>query len=264
VDGHEAIGARMTSDQRRRLVLVSGGSGAIGAAICRRLHDEGWGVAIGYVSHERAEDLARSLHADDHPAVAVPLDLADSASIRSGVAELHASFGRVDAVVFNGGLSHSALFVDTTERDWWTELAVNFTGPMLVTKLCLPAMMAAGHGVFVGVTSEAAKVGDIAHAPYSMAKAALNAFFKTIVHEYGRRGIRACSVAPGPIDTPMMRYSFDTPEEADQAISKLISLVPLKRFGLPDEVAAVVRFLCSDGEFVAGEQLSVGGGISMQ
>ena len=248
----------------RGLALVSGGSGAIGAAICRHLHADGWAVAIGYVSRDRAEELARSLDAEDRPAVTVALDLADRTSISSGVAQLHERFGRVDAVVFNGGLSHSAPFVDTCEEDWWAEVAVNFVGPMLVTKLCLPAMLEAGHGVFIGITSEAAKVGDLAHAPYSAAKAALNAFFKTLVREYGRRGIRACSVAPGPIDTPMLRYSFDTIDEAEQAITKLRALVPLKRLGLPDEVAAAVRFLCSDGEFVAGEQLSVGGGIAMQ
>ena len=254
----------MTARTDRGLALVSGGGGAIGADICRHLHADGWAVAIGYVSQERAVSLARSLHADDRPAVAVGLDMADAASIRSGVAELHERFGRIDAVVFNGGLSHSALFVDTTESDWWAEVAVNFTGPMLVTKLCLPAMLEAGQGVFVAITSEAAKVGDIGHAPYSAAKAALSSFFKTIVREYGRDGIRASSVAPGPIDTPMLRYSFDTPEEAEQAIDKLRALVPLERLGLPEEVAAAVRFLCSDGEFVAGEQLSVGGGVTMQ
>ena len=84
------------------------------------------------------------------------------------------------------------------------------------------------------------------------------------MREYGRHGIRASCVAPGPIDTPMLRYSFDTPEEAEQAIDKLRALVPLKRLGLPEEVAAAVRFLCSDATFVAGEQLSVGGGVTMQ
>ncbi len=254
----------MTSAPHRGLALVSGGSGAIGADICRQLHADGWAVAIGYVSRDRAVSLARSLHVDDRPALAVALDMADGASIRSGVGELHERFGRVDAVVFNGGLSHSALFDDTTEDDWWAEVAVNFTGPMLVTQLCLPAMIEAGKGVFVAITSEAAKVGDIGHAPYAAAKAALTSFLKTIVREYGRRGIRASCVAPGPIDTPMLRYSFDTPEEAAQAIDKLQALVPLGRLGLPVEVAAAVRFLCSDGEFVAGEQLSVGGGVTMQ
>jgi NAD(P)-dependent dehydrogenase (short-subunit alcohol dehydrogenase family) len=124
-------------------------------------------------------------------------------------------------------------------------------------------MLEAGRGVFVGITSESAKVGDIGHAPYAATKAALNSFLKTIVREYGRAGIRASSVAPGPIDTAMLRYTFGSAQLAEQAIAKLVRLAPAGRLGRPDEVAAAVRFLCSDGEFVAGEHLSVGGGVSM-
>jgi 2-hydroxycyclohexanecarboxyl-CoA dehydrogenase len=115
----------------------------------------------------------------------------------------------------------------------------------------------------VGITSEAAKVGDIRNAPYAATKAALSSFLKTIVREYGRRGIRASCVAPGPIDTPMLRYTFGSDEVAEKAIAKLTRLVPVGRLGQPAEVAAAVRFLCSDGEFVAGEHLSAGGGVSM-
>jgi len=246
------------------LALVSGGSGAIGGAICRQLHDDGWAVAIGYVSKARAEELAAALHRDDAPAIAVSLDMTEPDSIRSAVASLIERFGRIDAAVFNGGLSRAAQFVDTTEKDWRDELAINFLGPVLATKLCLPGMLEAGRGALVGITSEAAKVGDIGHAPYAATKAALPAFFKTIMREYGRQGIRASCVAPGPIDTPMLRYSFESPEHAEKAIAKLVKLVPLKRLGTADEVAAAVRFLCSDAEFVAGQHLSVGGGVAMQ
>jgi NAD(P)-dependent dehydrogenase (short-subunit alcohol dehydrogenase family) len=247
----------------RGLALVSGGSGAIGEAICRRLHDDGWAVAIGYISRERAEALARALHTDEAPCWAVPLDMRDTRSIRAGMDGLLTEVGRVDAAVFNGGISRTAPFVETTEDDWATEVAVNFLGPVLATKLCLPGMLDAGRGVLVGITSEAAKLGDAGHAPYAAVKAALHGFFRTIVREYGRQGIIANSVAPGPIDTPMLRYTFESAQEAERVIAKLCRLVPTGRLGTADEVAAAVRFLVSDTTFVAGQHVSVGGGVSM-
>jgi 2-hydroxycyclohexanecarboxyl-CoA dehydrogenase len=248
----------------RGLALVSGGSGAIGEAICRRLHDDGWAVAIGYVSRERAGALAASLHTDEAPSWPVPLDMRDPGSVRSGVAGLLADAGRVDAAVYNGGLSRTAPFVETTEEDWAAEVAVNYLGPVLATRLLLPAMLDNKGGSFVGVTSEAAKLGDAGHAPYAAVKAALHAFFQTIVREYGRLGIVANSVAPGPIDTPMLRYTFASPEQAEHVIGKLRRLVPVGRLGEPREVAEAVLFLISDNSFAAGQQISVGGGVSMQ
>jgi 2-hydroxycyclohexanecarboxyl-CoA dehydrogenase len=247
-----------------RLALVSGGSGAIGRAICEQLHDDGWTIAVGYVSEARAKALADELGDDRTPAIAVPLDMSDSASIRAGVGSLLDRYGRIDAAVFNGGLAETAQFIHTNEDAWWAEAQVNMIGPMLATQLCLPAMIDNRWGVFVGITSDSAKVGDVGHAPYAAAKGGLAAFLKTIVREHGRHGIRASSVAPGPIDTPMLRNSFSTIDEAEQAIEKMRRLVPLRRIGRPEEVAAAVRFLCSDGEYVAGEHLSVGGGVSMQ
>jgi 2-hydroxycyclohexanecarboxyl-CoA dehydrogenase len=247
----------------RGVALVSGGSGAIGEAICRGLHDDGWAVVIGYVSRDRAEALAAELHSDEAPSWAVPMDMADLDSVRAGVTGLLDEVGVVGTAVYNGGLSRSALFLDTTEQDWADEIAVNYLGPVLATKLLLPAMLEQGRGSFVGITSDAAKVGDIAHAPYAAVKAALHSFFRTIVREYGRKGITANSVAPGPIDTPMLRYTFATDEEAERAIEKLRRLVPVGRLGTTTEVAAAVRYFVTDNSFAAGQHLSVGGGVTM-
>ena len=247
----------------RGLAVVTGGGGGIGEAVSRALHADGWGVAIGYVTRERAERLAEELDSAAAPAVAVPLDMTDRSQITSSVERLLDRFGGIDAAVFNGGLAHGAYFVDTTEREWDLETEVNFLGPALLTRLCLPGMIARGRGVFVGVTSDSSKVGDVRHAPYAAAKAALNSFLRAIVREHGEHGIRANCVAPGPIDTPMLRYTFETPDQAEAAIAKLTRLVPVGRLGEPAEVAAAVRFLCADGEFVAGEHVSVGGGVTM-
>jgi 2-hydroxycyclohexanecarboxyl-CoA dehydrogenase len=248
---------------RRRLAVVTGGAGGIGEAITRSLHEDGWGVAIGYVTRSRADALAAELDEPGAPAVTVPMDMTDGPGLAASIARLLDDFGRVDAVVFNSGAARTAHFVDTTEQDWEHELEVNFLGAAAITKLVLPAMLAAGRGVLVGITSDSAKVGDVGHAPYAAGKGALSSFLKTVVREHGSRGVRASCVAPGPIDTRMLRDAFGSEDAAEKAIAKLIRLVPVGRLGTPAEVAAAVRFLCSDATYVAGEHLSVGGGVTM-
>jgi 2-hydroxycyclohexanecarboxyl-CoA dehydrogenase len=242
-----------------RLALVSGGSGGIGAEICRRLHAAGWRLAIGYVQRERAETLARSLNA-----VAMPLNLEDAAGTRATVQKLLDSEGRIDGLVFNAGWSRVAHFVETNEADWRRAVAVNYLGPLRVIHICLPGMLEARWGRIVAVTSEAARSGDIGSAAYAAAKAGLAAMLRTLTREYGRGGVIANAVAPGPIDTPMLRYTFPSEEEARAAIEKIQRTVALRRLGQPDEVAAAVEFMMSDAaSFVAGQQLGVGGGVVM-
>jgi 2-hydroxycyclohexanecarboxyl-CoA dehydrogenase len=249
---------------RRPVAIVSGGGGAIGSEITRRLHSSGWKVLVGYVQRERAETLARELSPDGSSASAVALDLEDAGACRASVERVLAEEGRVDGLVFNGGWSRVARFPETDESDWRRAVAINFLGPMRVIHLCLPGMLEAGRGRIVAVTSEAARAGDSGNAPYAAAKAGLAAFLRTLIREYGRRGIIANSVAPGPIDTPMLRYTYTDEEASRQAVEKMVRSIALRRLGRPDEVAAAVEFLMSEAaSFVAGQHLGLGGGVVM-
>ena len=172
-------------------------------------------------------------------------------------------FGHERADAGAGARDQARAFLDTDEQQWRTTLAVNLVGPMLATQLCLPPMVRAGGGAIVAITSEAARVGDAGNAVYAAAKAGMTSFLRTIAREHGRDGVRANAVAPGPIDTSLLRHAFAADEAADAAIAKLTRLVPLRRLGRPEEVAAAVRYLVSEGTHVTGQHLGVGGGVVM-
>lgn len=190
----------------------------------------------------------------------VPLDLADLAATERDIVAFLSTVGTVDAVVFNGGTSHFARLRDGI--DPVDEMRVNFLGPALVVRHCLPLMVAADGGTFIAVTSEAAKVGDVGHAAYGASKAALHGFLAEVAREHGAGGVRAASVSPGPIDTQMLRGDFGEGEKAERAIQKLSALIPAGRLGHPAEVAAAVALLL-DTSSLSGSHLSVGGGVVM-
>lgn len=247
---------------RPGLVLVSGGSGAIGEATCRLLHAHGWQVVIGYVNRARAQQLSDALSTDGLEVRIAPLDLSRPETVAAEVASILDVVGHVDALVLNAGWSIAGRFTDSDEADWHKTLNINFLGPVAAVHTCLPGMIAAGGGAIVGVTSEVAKVGESGHASYCAAKAALASFCKTIVREYGRQGIRANCVAPGPIDTPMIHESYPEPGHADAVIAKIINNVPLGRRGDVNDIAEAIDYLLG-ARYVAGQHLSVGGGVTM-
>ncbi len=246
----------------RRVAVVTGGSGAIGAATCRALSKAGWLVVIGYASGNRARALADSLNAHGRVACPEPLDMTKPDEIENTLTRVATRLGHIDALVFNAGAAREAKFGDTSEADWELEVQVNFLGPVLMTRLVLPSMLQQGRGALIGVTSESAKIGNVGLAPYSATKAALSSFLRAIHFQYAGSGIRANCVAPGPIDTPMLRNTFPTAAVADVAIQKLTTLVPQRRLGRPQDVGEAIRFLCDD-RIVTGEHLSVGGGVTM-
>lgn|GEM_PF-336297 len=249
---------------RRGLALVTGGSGTIGQAICRGLSADGWGIGVGYVSPDRAEALAAELRASGAPAVAVPLDLTDPAATRASIARLHAANSGIAVVVFNGGATSADPFHLSDEVSWRRDIAVNFVGTVLVSELCLPHMLAAAAGHFIAVTSEAAKVGDARHASYAAAKAAQAAYLAALARRVAGTGVTANSVAPGPIESPLLRGTFASPEEAEAAIRAMQRLIPARRVGEPEDIATAVRFFARAGPGISGQHLSVSGGLTMQ
>jgi 2-hydroxycyclohexanecarboxyl-CoA dehydrogenase len=167
-------------------------------------------------------------------------------------------------LINNAGTDEFGFFNQTTPDMWERVLAVNLTGVLNCTHAALPAMQEAGYGRVVSISSEAGRVGSKGSAVYSAAKGGVIAFMKVIARENARFGITANSIAPGPIETPLLMGAAQMGELGEKVIETMKGATQLRRLGKPDEVAAAVAFLAAEeSSYVTGETLGVSGGLGM-
>lgn len=241
--------ARRALEGRR--AFVTGGANGIGAAIARRLSIEGAEVVIADIDIGSAALLAQDIGAR-----AVGLDVADLGRVR----EVVDASGPFDILVNNAGVDQHAFFTSTTIEQWRTLLSVNLESVFATTHAVLPAMQAAGFGRIINIASEAGRLGSRGGAVYAAAKGGVIAFTKSIARENARKGITANAIAPGPIETPLLRKAVERGGTALLEGMKAATL--LGRLGSPAEVAAAVAFLaCDEASFITGETLGVSGGM---
>jgi 2-hydroxycyclohexanecarboxyl-CoA dehydrogenase len=240
--------------------LVTGGASGIGAATVRRLVAEGARVAACDIDLEGARKLASEVGAE-----AFAMDVTDGGSVTDAVAGVTEALGVPTVLVNNAGTDEFGFFQNTDEALWQRVLDVNLVGVLRVSHALLPAMIERGGGRIVNVASEAGRVGSNGSAAYSAAKGGVIGFTKAIAREAGRYGVLCNAVAPGPIDTPLLRSA---PEQLGELGSKVVDVMVgatvLRRMGQPEEVAAVIAFLCSDdASYMTGQALGVSGGLAM-
>jgi 2-hydroxycyclohexanecarboxyl-CoA dehydrogenase len=191
---------------------------------------------------------------------AVELDVTDLDSAKAAVE----ASGTLDVLVNNAGTDEFGFFTYTTPEQWKKVIDVNLGGVLNCTFAALPGMQQAGYGRIVNMSSEAGRVGSKGSAVYSAAKGGVVAFSKTIARENARYGITANSIAPGPIETPLLMGAKELGEMGEKIIETMKSLTQIGRLGRPEEVAAAVAFLASDdATYVTGETLGVSGGLGM-
>ena len=234
------------------VTLVTGGATGIGAACCRRLAAEGFRVAVHYRS---SEERAQKLVAELNSAFEIRADLSEPAEVEALIRELKDQAGRVDVLVNNAGLNVNAPLL-SMKLDDYDAVAGLARGTWYLTKLILRRfMLRSNSGRIINISSVVGHTGNAGQIPYTMVKAGLDAFSKSLAQELSGREILVNSVAPGLIDTDMTR---ELPEEA---AARILERIPQGRMGTPEEVADVVAFLATRATYVNGSVIHVNGGL---
>ncbi len=234
-----------------RRALVTGGASGIGSAIARKLAAQGAVLVVADLQGEEAARLGAELGG-----IGVQLDVTDFNAV-SGMVHNHGPF---DILVNSVGVDQHAFFTHTTPADWRRLLAVNLESVLNTSHAVLEGMQAAGYGRIINIASEAGRLGSRGGSVYAAAKGGVIAFTRSIARENGRKGITANVVAPGPIDTPLLRKAVE--QGGDKIMSAMTGATLLGRLGTPEEVAAAVAFLASEGAaYITGESLGVSGGM---
>jgi 3-oxoacyl-[acyl-carrier protein] reductase len=236
------------------VVLVTGASTGIGAAIARELAADGWAVAAGYRSDAAgAAATVEAIEQDGGSAIAIGGDVCDPQAMEQVIAEAQERLGPVLGLVNNAGVRADGLAIQLDDDQWDRVLETNLSAAFRLTRLVLRPMIKARYGRVVNVASVVGPRANAGQSNYAAAKAGLIAMTKTVGVEIARRGVTVNAVAPGFIETDM---TADLPSE-------LLRSVPARRAGRPDEVAAAVRFLASDAaSYVTATTLFVDGGMS--
>ncbi|MBF0319801.1 MAG: 3-oxoacyl-[acyl-carrier-protein] reductase [Nitrospirae bacterium] len=239
------------------VAVVTGGSRGIGAAICRALAMEGCAVVINYNSSaDKAEALREELSAMNPYSIAYRADVTNLSQMKKMMDDVASRLGRIDILVNNAGLARDGLLMLMPEKDWTDVIDVNLKGVFNAAKSVLPHMIAQRHGVMVNISSLSATEGLPGQANYAAAKGGVIALTRSLSKELAQFGIRVNAVAPGLIETDMLHSMKEAVRE------DLRRNIPLKRFGRPEEVAAVVKFLASgEAGYITGEVISVTGGL---
>ena len=238
-----------------RVALVTGAARGIGLATARRFLAEGWQVALLDIDVVTLEAAIAEIGKPE-ATLALPCDVSDPAALEAAFAALTARFGRLDALVNNAGTAVFKPLLETTFDEWNRVLAVNLTGPFLTTQLAAP-LMADGGGAIVNITSISGLRASTLRVAYGTSKAALAHLTKQQAAELASLRIRVNAVAPGPVDTAMAKAVHSPEIRADYR-----DAIPLARYGLEEELAASIFFLCGEqASYITGQVLAVDGGF---
>jgi 3-oxoacyl-[acyl-carrier protein] reductase len=241
-----------------RIALVTGASRGIGRACALALSGAGAKVVLAARQIDKLEEVAAEVRAGGGEAFVVSVDLSSQESIKEGFSKASKEFGRIDILVNNGGITRDGLAMRMKRDDWDSVLQTNLTGAFFCIQQVMPAMVRERWGRIVNISSVVGETGKPGQANYAASKAGLIGLTKSLAQELASRNITVNAVAPGFIETDM------TSQLNEEQKARVLEAVPLKRIGKAEDVAAAVRFLCSDeANYITGHVLDVNGGMFM-
>jgi len=237
-----------------KTVLVTGGGGAIGSAICRRFAEAGARILVADRDRVAAERTAGQLKG-----TALVFDISDYQEAKAALGDI-----AVDILVNNAGWDRFQNFLDTKPEEWEQLIDINLRGPLNMHHLVAPGMAARGRGRIINISSDAARVGSSGESVYAACKGGIIAFSKTLARELARKGVTVNVVCPGPTDTPILRGFLGEGEAGQKVYDALVRAIPMKRVGQPDDIPGLVAFLaCDEAAFITGQVISISGGLTM-
>lgn len=247
--------------EKKRIALVTGGTGGIGTYICRELADKGYQVIAGYYSNgnkDKAVEWQKAQIKDGYDIAIAFADIRDYESCAACISGIEQEMGCIDILVNNAGITRDTTFRKMSPMQWHEVIDANLSSMFNVTRLVINGMLEQNFGRIINISSVNGQKGQFGQANYSAAKAGIHGFTKALAQEVARKGVTVNTISPGYIATSMI---MDVPEEVRNEILKGI---PVGRFGAPEEIARVVSFLAADESgFITGSNIAANGGQHM-
>lgn len=241
-----------------RVAIVTGASRGIGRAVALALAAQGAKVVVNYASSSTAADeVVKAIAQAGGEAIALQADVSKAQEVDNLIEQTLNKFGRIDILVNNAGITRDTLLLRMKPEDWQAVIDLNLTGVFLCTKAVSKTMIKQRSGRIINISSVAGQMGNPGQANYSAAKAGVIGFTKTVAKELASRGVTVNAVAPGFIETDMTSNLSNTEE--------ILKFIPLGRYGKPEEIAGMVRFLAADpaAAYITGQVFNVDGGMVM-
>ncbi|ALF55668.1 3-ketoacyl-ACP reductase [Nostoc piscinale CENA21] len=241
-----------------KVAIITGGSRGIGKAIALELSKYGASVVVNYANSSTAADsVVTEITSVGGQALALQADVSQADQVEALINATTEKFGRIDILVNNAGITRDTLLLRMKPEEWQAVIDLNLTGVFLCTRAVSKLMLKQRSGRIINITSVAGLMGNPGQANYSAAKAGVIGFTKTVAKEFATRGITVNAVAPGFITTDMTSNLSNTEE--------ILKFIPLGRYGQPEEVAGMVRFLAADpaATYITGQVFNVDGGMVM-